>query len=1586
MEIAEFYEENSEVMLLFMFECYLLMIGKTWINESIAADGGKADTLEFAFGKEVKLPSVFDLEPETTETTETTDNTAETTVSESQQIPSLSKFVYIDKLAAQCQKVQPVNDADFQSKWVNSLKKDGNVEVYLKFPVVFSKILQYVTINRILSSPLAPFLLGMIRRLLHVDNLAVLRVEGLKMLLNLLKSASHEESHEITQACTEIFGSLIDIEALQGGSNSESSNDTLISDIDPLIKNNLTGIEGSAGGVNLEMLNEILSFITWDLNPDLHSTRFLYNLLRDNFISKLFPIASAKNKLELDEFDKNIRGNVLELIVDYFALWFLKSSNRPYKFGSSLMNSTENLSFKNQFGSMVSLVVNDLTNFLGVGGNSNRPSADLKKQSRSSMINGQHKNEFPVASFLLEEVILGSRSDVVLVHYILKSACYTLSFTSNLFCIRLTLEIFRSWLFNPVARRPQFLQNLDELDGFVAFYMDAVEGLFPHRHLKSINSDAYEDLQVTLVDRVDIYKEGVYFYRAVALQAFFSLSFERWIHLLSIEIAVVELLLDPENQMERTYFTTEDALLAETLLGSLMRSSEHFCGCEEMRRKWMEAARVLTKCSGSRGVIEEWCRIIEALALLVIKDPRYLGFEQGNNSLSRASSLTGGGLSPNSSKSISSSKSTSSLPQTTSSFSAWPDLPAVKSNSVVLFRNMLRLLGDPASSLLELRKNRPDLMSLAYESMERCLDTLMKCRLDQPVKIGKKSVPPLGDFLPTALSALINLKSYSTIISCKSAETNDGSDGSAVPVGTAHDASRIIAWKMVGTIMFRPADLKIPDHYWGALLVALRESLNVPLSAAEFTAIMMHVGIPVSSAQIPGMTVILSEMIDAILRFFNDTLWSGNVTSPAESSILIPITMKIISNSLKIAKMFPNQFGHFRDETCLLRLIKMMIGSIADAELLTTIHTSLAEIYCSEIVSVNPDDGDRIFAQSMLELMIDEPLKFSRGKEHVHVVICLTEYLSAIAHLKISNTSNKLINCEYILGKLIECVEIGSTSKEDYSEALVRIIQGPLSDWILYVYQGKFRDVNLKERVCKMIDLKYEAFKSVRVALDQFAMRLLTHSAAFPSGPEFIDDSKAISLLNLALTPSQTILSFDEIGNGEIRVTSRNSIGKFSWKMRDIWRDDDEKNCEFVAVKPEFKVLNDSEFPLPKDSESNFDVLKSLLAEIKNEFPETIVKPRNNIFNFDENWKEQKEHESAVTSKNGGTANNNGITSNSESFCARRPVHASGRISCQLRLLLSSLTLTLPELYTTQPGFGVEILKSESSTGGTLQEEFRLLDEISGKFKVKIGCVKLPPGLTNEADLYNHVDTETNAAADAEYEDFLGSLIENGTGKMCSPTVEFEIDELSRLKREIKNNNNNNNSNNSNNNVMIELKKHLGNDSVLIIWHGKNEDTVMDGAPFRSEVTSAIIRIRTHPCLPGWYQVTLQTCYERLMQPRKYARVRVDPFTLVEQDNNLELEVDGVFGTYGGSVQRGGILVPMGSLGTLVRALSCAAWRQSYLINCLRSTNTQVVLNGENRVKYAPESVRRDRIGEIIKRHGMTGLPYDQYISSLFRD
>lgn len=117
-------------------------------------------------------------------------------------------------------------------------------------------------------------------------------------------------------------------------------------------------------------------------------------------------------------------------------------------------------------------------------------------------------------------------------------------------------------------------------------------------------------------------------------------------------------------------------------------------------------------------------------------------------------------------------------------------------------------------------------------------------------------------------------------------------------------------------------------------------------------------------------------------------------------------------------------------------------------------------------------------------------------------------------------------------------------------------------------------------------------------------------------------------------------------------------------------------------------------------------------------------------------------------------------------------------------------------------------------------------------------------------------------------------------------------------------------------------------------------------------------------------------------------------------DESLDLEVDGVYNSgsnvnISGEVQRSGILVESGSLGLIVRALSCAAYRQAHLINCIRSntsmtassthsTQTTLNLSASNRVKYSPDSVRRDRIDEIVQRFGMKDLSYENYISTLY--
>ena len=186
---------------------------------------------------------------------------------------------------------------------------------------------------------------------------------------------------------------------------------------------------------------------------------------------------------------------------------------------------------------------------------------------------------------------------------------------------------------------------------------------------------------------------------------------------------------------------------------------------------------------------------------------------------------------------------------------------------------------------------------------------------------------------------------------------------------------------------------------------------------------------------------------------------------------------------------------------------------------------------------------------------------------------------------------------------------------------------------------------------------------------------------------------------------------------------------------------------------------------------------------------------------------------------------------------------------------------------------------------------------------------------------------------------------------------------------------------------------------MLIVWHGSDGDTLTERSPIKSDLTAAIIRIRPHGAIPGWFIVSLQSCYERLMHPRKFARLRVDPFSLGLSSNREiglgNMAIDGIFGLGFSSLQGSGILVPRGSLGIVTRAIAVTAWRQAHLINCVRSSINNNNNNNNNsinslminplaRINFDPESVRKDRIGEIVKRLGMQELPYDQFLIKIF--
>lgn len=188
LEQAEFYEEQADTLILFFFECYLLMINKIWVLEGGPGSGGAVSCSNYAFGLDI-----FELEYENDQ----------------------GDPVQLDKIKSTVSALTPTNSHD-RDKWFSALKKEKNSAAYFRFPVVFSKLLQFLPIGKLLVSPLADLLIHILKRLLHEKNLPELRVEGLKILLNWLKAMSYQPatSGTDTEEFVSLFGSLVNVENL----------------------------------------------------------------------------------------------------------------------------------------------------------------------------------------------------------------------------------------------------------------------------------------------------------------------------------------------------------------------------------------------------------------------------------------------------------------------------------------------------------------------------------------------------------------------------------------------------------------------------------------------------------------------------------------------------------------------------------------------------------------------------------------------------------------------------------------------------------------------------------------------------------------------------------------------------------------------------------------------------------------------------------------------------------------------------------------------------------------------------------------------------------------------------------------------------------------------------------------------------------------------------------------------------------------------------------------------------------------------------------------------------------------------------
>lgn len=875
------------------------------------------------------------------------------------------------------------------------------------------------------------------------------------------------------------------------------------------------------------------------------------------------------------------------------------------------------------------------------------------------------------------------------------------------------------------------------------------------------------------------------------------------------------------------------------------------------------------------------------------------------------------------------------------------------------------------------------------------------------------AVPPVSDLLPAALAAVLNLKPTS----------DDGPDDIHVP-------TRTICWRILGRILFRPADIVVPEHYWAAMLLAARNVLSTStMNAEEMASFIQYIGLPVSTASIPGCTLIMTDIVDALLRFFNDALWSGQVKFTArEAAALLPPTMKFCMNAWSLAAVNPATFGHFRDPACLLRLLKLLSRSLTDPDLLALLYATAAAAFVNDFTRESKDDE---LTEGLFEMIL-EGLRLDRG---VKAALAVADYVSALAYFP------SQLNGPYRERLLLALIEACQIALQTSEVVVVELVQGALSDWLLQHLHGRFPSDSCEQAFHSLvtaIDVNSEFWTkapSACASILALSQRVLLYKQIFPGpvGASLLGSlpQQRKALLRLALPPASTLLSFEidttsTHGSGDIFVTSRNPFGCFTWKFHlplasPANRSQAIEKPRKIAPTSVFsrKVLPDSEFPvprpqrpadveqaeteteIPKHDQSPRDVLRRLMNYLSQRYPDCEFK--NNLLLLEEAnsrlFKDQIAIEAEFVSKHAHRPLSSPQLKSSDTD---RALESSDGKQVLVRRLLNSLGFSLQELYLSRGGGpGVMLLKEE------LSDELESLDLLAPRQEVKIGCVYVPEGCVEERGLLPVVDKKDTI--DTRFVDFLdslaarpgeehfgfkGGLLPDEPVKFSylgTPTIELVVHEnVTCVEQE-------------GDDSVVKFKRHLGNDSVLIIWHS-SPDTFTERNCLQSEVTSAIIRILPHRVLPGLYHVTLQTCFERVAQPRKFARLRVDAFSVMAEGGFGSEEsrlADLVNGPGGGAfsfdrIQGTTLLVPQAVLGAVVRALAIASAQKSYWLEGVRSSTvissehskvpavTLSQISAADRVKLAPETVRKKYIDSIISKYGQPELPYHLFLTKLF--
>lgn len=523
----------------------------------------------------------------------------------------------------------------------------------------------------------------------------------------------------------------------------------------------------------------------------------------------------------------------------------------------------------------------------------------------------------------MQDLLFNSSQDLRLIHEILRQSLQ-LPFAHQA-VMRVALGVLRTWLFTNKERRPIFLQGPPThrptmellevcpeivgpdgvLDYYLQEYIDMVACLF--RLPGEEGEDAGDGGEGQVEERVEMYREGLYFLRALGMKVFFPLSRAAWARLLECVLSLVEQYLGPPKCRFIPHPALCEpfvALLMETLFGLWLRSETLSLA------QWERLGAACSRATEWAEVVEEWARIALILTDVMAetmfpaanklaagdeanpataaaplgarrRHVRMGTFEGTSAVLGRGESshvgrvmlweLGGGPPPPPPPLTGSAGTSGTTSPMApigaatggADGFASWRDSVWVRENILFLWRQVLGILGNVNSI------GKAAIHEIAIGCLARMAETLVALRNAQPYFV--QTLPPIYELADVLLDAC-DLPSR------------------------AFENSRCLAYSVLCRIFCQRLDVRLPQDLLTRFYLAILNGLSD--KDDPVASIIILSASRIFSRTLPGATILTSSLYKCFAGILNSVV-------PLERSYLLVPMMRLIGNAAVVASTTP---------------------------------------------------------------------------------------------------------------------------------------------------------------------------------------------------------------------------------------------------------------------------------------------------------------------------------------------------------------------------------------------------------------------------------------------------------------------------------------------------------------------------------------------------------------------------------------------------------------------------------------------------------------------------------------------------------